>query len=202
MNSDQITKYPLTWPDHWARTPAHARRQAPFKKHRRNVSMAEAVDMVLGEIGRLRAKETIISTSVTLRRDGLPVSNGIQPEDRGAAVYFKLTGKPRVLACDKWSRVEDNLVAIAKHIDAIRGQERWGVGNLEQAFRGYLALPASIVTEQPWWEVLQVSRDATADQIREAHARLALICHPDQAGGSNERMAAVNTARDRGLAER
>jgi hypothetical protein len=56
-------------------------------------------------------------------------------------VYFKLHGKDRVLACDKWDRVADNIAAIAAHIDAIRRQDRYGVGTIDQAFAGYSALP-------------------------------------------------------------
>lgn len=78
--------------------------------------------------------------------------------DRGAAVYFEMKGKPVSLACDKWNRVEDNIWAIAKHIEALRGQQRWGVGSIEQAFRGYTALPAiGESSASEWWKT-RISR--------------------------------------------
>ena len=92
-------------------------------------------------------------------------------ESRGFARGFSLqTISPlpigwaeHVLACDRWDRPEHNLRAIAKHVEAIRGQERWGVGSVAQAFRGYQALP-SRATGKPWWEWDRelVTRDANA----------------------------------------
>ena len=62
------------------------------------------------------------------------------PDDPGVAVYFQLHDKERVLACDKWDTVADNIAAIAAHIDGIRRQDRYGVGTIDQAFAGYSAL--------------------------------------------------------------
>ena len=73
----------------------------------------------------------MISTNLKLRLDGLPRSDQATPADPGVAVYFELDGKTIVLACDKWNRVADNIYAIAKHVDALRGQDRWGVGTVE-----------------------------------------------------------------------
>lgn len=44
------------------------------------------------------------------------------------------------------------------------------------------------------YEVLGVAKDATQEEIRKAWQRAAKAAHPDRAGGSNERMALVNTA--------
>lgn len=135
----------------------------------------------------------VISTNVTLRRDGLPYSNQREPDDTGVAVYFKLDGKPTVLACDKWNTVGDNLWAIAKHIEALRGQERWGVGSIAQAFAGYVALNEK--TEASCWDTLQISAGATEQQIMDAYRRRARESHPDQ-GGDSEEFSAVVRAKD------
>ena len=57
-------------------------------------------------------------------------------------MYFKLDSVPEglVLACDRWLRVEDNIAAVAAHIGALRGIDRWGVGSVRQAFAGYKRL--------------------------------------------------------------
>lgn len=120
----------------------------------------------------------VISSNVALRRDGLPYSNQRRPDDPGVAVYFRLKGKPHVLACDRWLSPEENLWAIAKHIDAMRGQERWGVGTLEQAFTGYMALPAPPDDTQ-WWLVLDVPETAGPDLIRGRYRSLAQLHRPD-----------------------
>lgn len=138
----------------------------------------------------------VVSTNVELRNDGLPYSNRRAPQDPGAAVFFKLKNKPCSLACDKWTRVEDNLYAIAKHIEALRGQERWGVGSVEQAFAGYTALPpAGTSVGMSWWNVLGCAHDAPFEVAKEAFRDKARVAHPDN-GGSHEAQVALNAAWD------
>jgi len=126
-------------------------------------------------------------------------SGGGQPEpvDPGVAVYFRLDGRDIALACDRWNRVADNIVALAKHIEAMRGMDRWGVGTARQAFAGYEALPAP----EQWWQVLGVPASAGIDEINRAWRDRAAAAHPDR-GGSDAAMAQLNAARDQGRAER
>lgn len=139
----------------------------------------------------------VISTNVELRRDGLPYSNAKRPNDPGAAVYFKVKGKPTVLACDKWPSVEENLWSIAMHVDALRSQERWGVGSVEQAFAGYTALPAPGGSgAATWYQILGVAHDAPFEVAKEAYLRETKLCHPDSPGGSHESQVRLNAAWD------
>jgi hypothetical protein len=195
--------FPLQWPAGWPR--AKRRERAKFNQKVSNgrydetkaVSVAVARDRLQRELDLLRASYPTLSTNVELRLDGQPRSDRRDPDDPGVAVYFRFQGKDMALACDKWDRVADNIVAIAKHIEALRGMDRWGVGTAAQAFAGYEALPAP----EQWWQVLGVSPAATLDDIRLAYRKLALGAHPDQ-GGSNAAMARLNAARDAGLKER
>lgn len=187
-----MNAYPLSWPVTWQRT--KYRKSSDFGAH----SIAECVDEILRQLRLLSATSVVISTNLALRNDGLPRSNQANPGDSGAAVYFRLKGADRVLACDRWIKVEDNLWSIAKHIDSIRGQARWGVGTVEQAFTGYAALPAPAAADT-WWEVLGIpSQRASADELNAAWKRLMRTAHPD-AGGSDDLAARINTARDEGL---
>src|SRR4051812_21708674 len=119
--------YPLAWPATWKRTARSQIRRAAFGKH----SMIESVDETTNELRQMNARDVVISTNIELRNDGWPRSNQRKPDDCGVAVYFALNKQPRVLACDRWDSVEHNLWAIAKHIGALRGQDRWGVGTVE-----------------------------------------------------------------------
>ena len=146
--------------------------------------MEEACQALERELRLLGASgQMILSSNVKRRIDGRPYSGLSQPADPGAAIYFGLKGKPISMACDKWSRVEDNIWAIYKHIEALRGQQRWGVGGLEQAFHGYAALPAPGDSEaSTWHNTLGVPINATPDQVRAAWRQLVKKHHPDHGG--------------------
>lgn len=205
------TAYPLTWPFGWART--KVREPARFHGTTRHYydgggSSARKIDLTISEARKRLWRECerlgvgendfVISSNVPLRMDGMPRSDVRRVDDPGVAVYFKLKGKDRVLACDRWLNVADNIAAIAKHIEAIRGIERWGVGTIEQAFTGYTALPApGNGGHRPWRDVLQPGAPPVAAWSREvaetAYRRLLAERHPDR-GGSHEQAAELNAA--------
>ncbi len=191
MNTQQA--YPLSWPPTWKRHGGY-RGTSRFGKR----SMESACHEIYRQLKLIGVGDwnVVISTNVELRRDGHPFSNAKRPADPGAAVYFKLKGKPTVLACDKWNTVEQNLWSIAMHVDALRAQERWGVGSVEQAFAGYTALPP--VGSSPgtsWWNVLGCAHDAPLETVKEAFRDAARKAHPD-CGGSHDAIVAVNAAWD------
>lgn len=185
--ADLIEAYPLTWPPGRPRT--GFRESARFK-----TGLGAAVDKVRREVGFLGGRNLVISSNLPLRRDGFPSARSGYISDVGVAVYFDLKKRPMCFACDRWSQVEDNVQSIAKTIEALRGIERWGSGQMvEQAFTGFVALPAP---EQPWQVLKLETSRPTRDQVDEAHRRLAAQHHPDRAGGSHDEMARINTARD------
>ena len=187
-----IERYPLTWPQTWPRTPVQKRQQSRFE-----VSFAVARDQLLEELRRLRATAVVVSSNVPLRQDGLPYAKYREPLDPGIAVYFQLAKKPHVLACDRWAYTKDNLRAVGLHVAAIRGIERWGVGNIEQAFTGYQALPQSRSNNdepKPWWVVLNVEPNAPLSIIKEAYRHLARLHHPDLQNGHSNLMTEINRA--------
>lgn len=197
--NENVQRYPLQWPDGWKRTLAASRQRAKFSKNRQQLSVAQAIARLDLELGRLGAQYETLSTNVVLRLDGLPRSDQREPVDPGAAIYFLLAGKSVVLACDKWDRVADNIAAIAGHIEAMRAQERYGVGSLEQAFAGYAALPPKA---EGWRAVLGFPPGArpTYDDIGLHYRDRARTAHPD-AGGSHDAMARLNAARAAALTE-
>lgn len=205
-STSAVNNYPLSWPASWPRTPTAKRQHARFSsksntgstwRSQRELTTHEGVVRVRDEIDRLRADAFFISTNVKVNREGLPYSGTREPDDPGVAVYFTVGGKERVLACDRWTRVADNLAAIAAHIGALRGMERWGVGTIDQAFAGYAALPAKGETSaSSWRSVLGVDDGATLDEAEAAFRYKARMAHPDITGGSTERMSALIAARD------
>lgn len=197
-----VQRFPLAWPAGWTRTLRHRRTRASFgTKHSADgrLSIFAATDRLEGELDRLGARNSILSTNVSLRLDGRPRSDE-EPDDRGAAVYFAFKGRATVFACDKYDRVADNIAAIAAHIDALRRIERYGVGSLEQALAGYKALPADSAAD--WRQVFGFTPNSTPtlEDLDAAYKRLAKERHPDR-GGSDEAMFHLNRSHDFALAE-
>lgn len=201
-----VQRYPLQWPVGWKRSATTARVRARFgRAHtwtntngqevyggRRDLSVADALARLEHELTLLGATNEAVSTNVRVRLDGLPRSGSPEPADPGAAVYFTLKGKPSCLACDRWTRVADNIAAIAAHVEAIRAVDRYGVGTMEQAFAGYAQLQAG---PDDWRSVFGLGADATMDQVEQAFKVAARKAHPD-AGGNHDEMARLNRARD------
>jgi hypothetical protein len=184
-----ITNYPLSFPVSQPRTDSHKRKHAAFTTRRggfshygptRKHSVAESANELELEIKRMQGKDMIISSNLKVKGNGLPYSGQKTPDDPGVAVYFKWKERDVVFACDRWLTDEDNLWAIVKHIEALRGQERWGVGSLDQAFAGYMALPDP--DQKEWWEVLHVDKTASNEVIRQSYIQLAKQYHPDAGG--------------------
>jgi hypothetical protein len=201
-----IEAFPLTWPPGRTRTAQSKRTRAAF-----DTTFARARDHLLREIKMLtrpHAPGTIISTNVPLRRDGIPYGTERAMSDPGVAVYFDYDGQGRVFACDRWLHVEDNMQAIFRTIEALRGIARWGTGDMmAAAFSGFTALPAPTLAStheaRPWREVLHFrnGEPVSLAVIQERFKRFAAIHHPDKPGGDVERMKALLFARDQAEAE-
>lgn len=197
MSTATIEAYPLSWPTGQIRTPSAARKTARFgvesEGRRRPLTLAAARGRLKEELRLIRATDIVVSTNIPIRKDGLPWARVSEPEDPGVAVYFRLKGSAHVLATDKWDTVAGNLGAVAAHIDALRGQARWGVGDLQQAFAGYRALPA-MDAKKPWWQVLgfaEMPQDIIT--VRSKWMELARRHHPDRGGNPNQ-AAEINAA--------
>lgn len=191
------TAYPLAWPPGRPRTPAHRRTRPKFGDR----SFAALRDDLLRELKRLGARYVVLSTNIELRQDGLPYSGRRQPEDPGVAVYFT-DRKDRQLCftCDRWSKIEDNIRAIEKTIDAIRGIERWGTGDaVDAAFSGFQQLPPPASSAFPGaWEaaVWLCGQPGHLFSVREifdhkdrydgAYRGAAKRLHPDAGGNHSE----------------
>lgn len=195
-----IEAYPLCWPTGWKRT--IYRKSSKFK-----TSFAVARDGLFRELKLLgvhmaQSWETpriVLSSNIPLRRDGLPLAGQSNPKDPGIAVYFKLDGKPMVFACDQYHKVEENLYAITKTVEALRGIKRWGASEMmERSFTGFTALPPPKV-KRPWYEVLEFAGPFNTEEIiMDRYRKLAQIHHPDK-GGSTAMMAEINAAKDEGM---
>lgn len=149
-----IDVYPLAWPAGKPRTPPHRVERSRFEPGSRPTEVSN----VKAELHRLGARNVIVSTNLRLRGDGLPYARDRAPQDCGIAVYFDYAGGQKCFACDRWATIEENLRAVFKSIEAIRGLERWGSKSfVDAAFTGFAALPApGAATKRPWRAVFDM----------------------------------------------
>lgn len=117
-----IDAYPLQWPTAWPRTKQPL--VAQFK-----TSLTSAARNLTWELERLGAKNIVISSNMQYRADGIPYSRQPNLADTGIAVYFTLNGEEQCIPCDKWTDLADNMQAIRKTVEALRGLERWRQGD-------------------------------------------------------------------------
>jgi hypothetical protein len=180
--------FPLHWPAGRERTKPGKLKGAPFK-----VSFGVAVDELLEELRRMGARWAVISNNIRgYEKAGAwrPYADSRDPEDTGVAVYFDLDGDPICLSCDKWKRVVDNIRAIGKTVEAMRGLERWGAAERKQAFAGFKALPAS---HHDWRTVFNLTGNVEMAEVKNRYRKLATTAHPDQ-GGDQHKMSKLNLA--------
>lgn len=195
---DYITASPLTWPDGWRRTkePKHSR----FGTWNKKVTIHKATNFVLEELRLMGvdSQDVIISTNLRLRLDGLPYSNQREPEDQGVSVWWDTGEDMRVLALDKYNRIADNMWAIGKTIEAMRGIERWGSGEiLERTFTGFTALPDPNHVPESWRTILDFHGDDPRD-LKNHYYKLRGKYHPDR-GGNVERYVQLAEAYEQGV---
>ncbi len=208
---EHVSAYPLCWPEGWPRTEASKRAFGRFSKKsnsgwNKDITLSQAVNRVLNELGmftrvgrpyRVNPNHAIISSMLVLRNDGLPRSGQRTPSDPGVAVYFELDGNPQVVPCDQYSKIEQNIAAVAATLSALRTLERHGSGIMERAFTGFAALPDPN-QEKPWWEFFgykECPEDVPLTVFKQIYHRLARQYHPDTNGGVEDpRMRELNAA--------
>lgn len=146
------------------------------------------------ELRLMGATHAIVSSNMDVGRSGVPFAAQRGVTDPGVALYFTWEGEDYCVPCDLWDLVWDNLRAIGKHVEAIRGISRWtGAEAVKQAFAGFAALPEGATSGVPWWDVLGVEPGASTSEIHRRYLSLVKEHHPDS-GGSPEKMYAINQA--------
>lgn len=201
--------FPLQWPISRPRNKSHTRanfgkkvsRTGQSWSQKESLTVAEALGRLQREIDLLGARNYILSSNVQIRLDGLPRSGQPEPADRGVAMYFTLAGKPHCLPCDRYDRVADNIAAIAKHIEATRAIERYGVASIAEMFTGFMALPEP--ARRTWRAVFGFgpTEPITASYLKERYRAKSKYTHPDSPGGSKEAFEELTRAKDEALRE-
>jgi hypothetical protein len=170
---------PLQWP---AGRPRTARpRFSQFK-----ATLQEAERGVYYQLEMLGAEEVIITSNLRAGRGGIP-STRQTAEDTGIAVYFNYNGERHCMAIDRYMYFWENMRAIEKSLEAIRGLERWGGAEIvKTSLGGFKELPANAIITAPagraWYDILEVQPTASREVVEGAYKRLLHKVHPDKGG--------------------
>jgi hypothetical protein len=186
-----IAPYPLTWPDGLPRSERHQSSQFRTSLSAALRNVRESLRLFGIDSGK-PVSDVVLSSNV----GGLEVDRKL--DDPGVAAWFAWDGGQRCIAVDRYPKPEDNLQAIHHILEARRTEMRHGgLHIVRQTFKGFTALPAP-TGRKPWREVLQLPAEpVTRQQLDAAYRALAADAHPDT-GGSTDRMAELNAARDEG----
>jgi hypothetical protein len=207
----------LSWPDGWPRT--KHRERSDFHIDR---GFNAARDGAFYQLGRMRnVSHVVITSNLPVTASGKPyTTNQGNIADPGIAVWWIDKGQERVIACDRWLAATENMRAIEKSLEAMRGLDRWGATQIvERAFAGFAALPPPSGPEAPppsysdqvrnWREVFSIDpaverglgpyqkgSPAAADLfaiVKRRHRELIRGQHPD-VGGDAEAAAFLNAS--------
>lgn len=188
---------PLQWPDGQPRTLRYRQQRARFK-----TTWAQARNTLVNEIRLLGGSAITITTDIPTKVDGGIYANwhNRQPLDTGVSVIFLYDKVSTVLACDQWDKIEHNIRALGKTVEALRGIERWGASALlKRAMSSFQSLPPP-PDPNDWRRVLGFVPGSRPDlkTVKEQYHNLSRLHHPDATGyrgsGSNDMIMTINAA--------
>lgn len=199
-------KYPLNWPANKPRTRASEKKLGRFHKsggsyHSREVTIHEAIVRVYNQIGMfspgayhtvIQPDDCVLRTMLQVNKNGSFRANQRKPPDAGAVLTFPYRGRDVVIAIDVYTKIGQNIAAIAATLESLRTLQRHDSALLDAAVTGFTALPAPVVTRH-WRDVFGVDACATLKEVRKHYMRAAGINHPDK-GGCDAAMSEINRA--------
>ncbi len=196
-----LTLRPLhSWPG--ALTPAHRREAGPF-----SAPLKDTLEVLARELRALSARGVVLQLALRegeFRRDGLPRA-GARAEHPGVVLSFESRHGPLRLHHDRFTAWEQNLRAIAKHLEHLRLSSLYGVGRDGEQYRGWQALPAGEAGATPAGPAAAAGPEAVINELAGTHVgtlseryRLAVRrCHPDVCGGDERRFRRLQEAWNR-----
>lgn len=172
-------------------------------------------DEVIHRLNR-RGTNVVVTTGLPINSRGLPDASARNPSDPGVAVWWVERGRERVMACDRWNYVSENMRAVNLSLQALAGLDRWGAAEMvERAFSGFAALPpgsgadVGVVPAEPinWRKVLEIDEEGVKSVMGAAYSTEMLLqivkkkyrvlvsqVHPDRGGQDAERVVELNEA--------
>lgn len=187
----------IDWPLGWGRTdPAERSRNNRFEA-RLNQSIRDLED----ELRRVGVDDWRLSTGAEhqKRNPNFPYADA-RPDDPGAVVRWTMDGAQYAAACDRYSRLRDNIRALYLYVREKRKMSTRPVVTGESEFSNARLPPGEdihpdVSSREKARGILGVSQNPDADEIRSAFQKRLIEAHPDH-GGSVAEVTRVRKARD------
>ena len=188
----------IDWPHGFERTDGVRR----TRNNRFDLSLAETFDELEIELDRLgidvgpgSAPGFRYSFDAQQRNSDQRPYSRASPDDPGFVLRWTMDGHDYAVACDRYSRLRDNVRTVGLYIREKRKMEQRPVETGESEFANARLPPGdgdgdAIVAREPPHAVLGVARDADREVVRGAARSLKKKHHPD-AGGNRERFKRV-----------
>lgn len=190
----------LSWPPQFERTDPHRREPYPggFR-----VTRSVAFKNILSELGKWNGVTDVQLDSGaphTKQNPNRPYANATF-DDPGVVVRFNKDGQDMAAACDRWDNPRDNAQDLYHYLHETRMQEQRGTVTAQSEYEK-LRLPSGTgdYTHVPDHEVLGVSQDADADEVKAAFRAIAQKHHPDAGDEPDaDKLTAARKAKERML---
>lgn len=203
----RLTTRPI---DHWPggmMTPSHRRVPSPF-----TASWGTTVEILDRELRHLAARNPVLMVDVPasdFRIDG-DLRTNARRQSPAIIVAFGSKHGPLKYACDRFTKWEDNVRAVALGLEALRKVERYGIGSRGEQYTGWKALPpglamgAKMDRDEAWRVLCDLGTgdegyrrldNPRREDIDDLYRMAAKLHHPD-AGGDADLMARANEARN------
>ncbi|WP_435147676.1 J domain-containing protein [Halobaculum sp. P14] len=170
----------VDWPAQFGRTPADER----SANRSFEVSLSDAFEDLEGELDRLGVDDFRYSFDADARqRDGRPYARA-RPDDPSFVLRWSMGGAQYAVACDRYSRLRDNVRTVGLYVREKRKMESRPVATGESEFAN-ARLPSGddVVEADPApHTVLGVASDASEARIRDAYREKVKEVHPDNGG--------------------
>jgi len=186
----------LDWPTGFERTTPSER----TRNNRYEASLRASIDDLEAELERLDVDHWRLSTAARhqKRNPKYPYADA-SPDDPSTVVRWTMDGEQYAVACDRYSRLRDNVRTLYLYVREKRKMEQRPVVTGESEFAN-ARLPSgdeseAVVAQETPHEVLGVSPDAAPEEVREAFRKEVQTAHPDH-GGSEAEFCRVKEARE------
>lgn len=118
---------------------------------------SKVLEVLHSELWHLGAYEYVMEIDMDeryFRLDGSPRANAIA-NSSAIAISFKAEQGPMEFLCGTYTAWQDNVWAIAKGLEALRGINRWGITQAAEQYQGFKAIGSGIAmpaAPQMTWE--------------------------------------------------